>query len=151
MVQNQFDIVCGRNSAPKRSAGNRVERRMVSFSRAMVGKRLPVFHYGKHIKNGIVVHKNICLRNFIYAGTVLAKILDNLEIDGYVHYAEYLEPLTPEQVKARDNEFVNVNLEKYKTISHYNASSYFIQFKQCLKPDQCDFCDKKNTNHIYRK
>ena len=142
MIKHQFDVVWGRNSAPKQSAGNRVERRMALHSRAMVGKGLPVFHHGKHLKNGVVAYPVLCLKNFKYAGKILANIFNNLKIDGFTHYSEYLEPMTEEQVTRRDEEFITVNVEKYKSTSHYNASSYFIQFKQCLDVDKCDFCTK---------
>ena len=151
LKKHQFDVVWGRNSAPRRSAGNRVERRMVALSKAMAGKKLPVFKHGKHLKNGVVIHENLCLMNFNYAGKLLQNILDNLTIDSYTHYAQYLEPMTEEETKERDTEFMDVNLEKFKSPSHYNASTYFLQLKQCLNPNECDYCTKTQYSSPIQK
>ena len=142
MEKHQFDAVYGRNSAPGSSADNRIERTMVILSNAMVAKSLPVFKYGKHLKHGQVVDPELCLKNFNYAGSLLANIFDGLQHNGYPIYAEYLEPLTEEEIKERDKEFLDLNLVHFTTKKHYNASTNLLQMKQCLDPETCSICTK---------
>mmetsp|Transcript_46495 Transcript_46495/g.77265 ORF Transcript_46495/g.77265 Transcript_46495/m.77265 type:complete len:82 (-) Transcript_46495:685-930(-) len=46
-------------------------------------------------------------------------ILDDLDDDGHKLYAVYKEPLTEEEVEARDGLFSELDLLKYQTSEHY--------------------------------
>ena len=61
-----FDAIYYRNSAPKNSAFNRVERTMAPLSRLIVGKTLPHDHYGTHLNGGEVNDEELCLKNLYY-------------------------------------------------------------------------------------
>jgi len=49
----------------------------------------------------------------------LYTILDDLDDDGHKLYAVYKEPLTEEEVEARDGLFSELDLLKYQTSEHY--------------------------------
>ena len=98
--------------------------------------------YGKHLKNGLLINDKSCLINVNYSGKLLAQLFDGIEHDGYPIYAKYLLPMSIADVLKRDADFTKLDLVKCTTINGYQASTCFIQFKQCLNPSICDICTK---------
>ncbi|KAL5505648.1 hypothetical protein EMCRGX_G007114 [Ephydatia muelleri] len=84
-------FVC--TNAPKRSAFNRVERRMAPLSRELAGLILSHDHYGTHLdEQGRTIDAELEKSNFRYAGETLAAVWNGMVIDQHPVIAEFIEP-----------------------------------------------------------
>ena len=81
-------------NAPGHSAFNRVERRMVKFSKELSGAILEHNKFGTHLDaNGVTVDKGLVLKNFENTGYTLDEIRSGLLIDGNPVVAEFMTHL----------------------------------------------------------
>jgi len=120
-------------NAPGRSAFNPVERRMAPLSRQLSGVILPHEHYGTHLdKNGKTVDIELEKQNFGYAGESLAKIFENVVIDGFPVITEYVQPDDPED----EINFTNEVNETWK-MNHIRSSQYLLQIVKCQDTTCC--------------
>lgn len=96
-IKHDYGAVFVFTNAPRRSAFNRVERRMAPLSRELTGVVLEYEHYGEHLDSSKKT-KNLTLekKNFSFAGETLANIWNKIEIDGRGVLAEYIELGTQE-------------------------------------------------------
>ena len=84
-------FVC--TNAPKRSAFNRVERRMAPLSRELAGLILSHDHYGTNLdEQGRTIDAELEKSNFRYAGETLAAVWNGMVIDQHPVIAEFIEP-----------------------------------------------------------
>lgn len=66
---------------------------MAPLSKEMSGTILPHDRYGSHLDGSCrTVDLDLELRNFEYAGQVLADIWDGMTIDGFIVRAQYTPP-----------------------------------------------------------
>lgn len=80
-------------NAPGRSAFNRVERRMAPLSRVLSGLVIPYDNFGTHLNDiGKTVDQELEIKNFEFAGKVLSDVWNELVIDKYNVFAEYIGP-----------------------------------------------------------
>lgn len=108
-------------NAPGRSAYNRVERRMAPLSKELSGVILEHNHYGSHLDSyKKTIDYDLELRNFKYAGNVLADIWNDVIIDNHPVFAEFIEPScsAPSTPDAPSPEWYS---------SHVRESQYFLQ------------------------
>ncbi len=147
-----FDAIYYRNSAPKSSAFNRVEREMAHLSLEIVGKMFAHDHYGSHLKNNEVTNDDLCLNNFGYGGNLLAKQWDGNIVDGHIVHAEYVPPLSNEEYEIIKSEFAVDRSILYKFYQdHGQLNNYLVQIKNCLNVD-CVYCKRnyyKSKINIY--
>ena len=86
-----LDAVFVATNAPKRSAFNRCERRMVPLSKELAGLILQHDHFGTHLnQNGETVDEALQLENFEHAGKALAEVWSDIVFDGHPCVAEYV-------------------------------------------------------------
>ena len=117
-------------NAPGRSAFNRVERRMVQFSKELSGVLLPHDKYGTHLDSqGQTVDKELEIKNFTHAGKLLAELWSGMIIDGYPVVAEYISE------EAEDN--ITIKSPQWKSI-HVRQSQYFLQIVKCQDTNCCE-------------
>lgn len=110
-------------NAPGRSAFNRVERRMAPLSRALSGVILPHDHFGSHLDgSGHTIDADLELKNFQFAGEILAEIWSELRIDDFNVTAEFIP--SGESV----SEPV-ICTDYYWYSNHVRESQYFLQVK----------------------
>ena len=70
-----------------------VERKMAPLSKRLSGVILPYEHYGNHLDNSKrTTDKQLELKNFGKAATVLKNLWNGMEVDGYKVIAEYIPP-----------------------------------------------------------
>lgn len=108
-------------NAPGRSAFNRVERRMAPLSRALSGLVIPYDNFGTHLDDrGKTIDNELELKNFEFAGNVLSEIWNEIVIDKYNVFAEYISPRT-------DMDAVpNLPSSDWYTV-HVQESQYLLQ------------------------
>lgn len=107
-------------NAPGRSCYNRVERRMAPLSAQLSGVVLPHDTCGTHLySRGRTIDKELELKNFAIAGSMLANLWNENVIDGHPVIAEYLDPKEYSDVSLR------VDQEWYMT--HVRESQYLLQ------------------------
>ena len=83
-------------NAPGRSTFNRIERRMVKFSKELSGVILEHDKFRSHLDaKGVTVDKDLELKNFEYGGRTLAEIWSGLVIGGNPVVAEFIEDNAP--------------------------------------------------------
>ena len=99
--ENDFDALFLAANAPGRSAFNRVERRMAPPSHGIAGVTLPHDKFGTHL-NMSTVDEDLELKNFSYAGQILAEIWSDTVINGHPTVSEYIGSETPTFVSAKD-------------------------------------------------
>ncbi|KAG5891686.1 hypothetical protein JTB14_020103 [Gonioctena quinquepunctata] len=81
------------NPRYRRSAFNRVERRMAPLSRELTGVVLPHDSFGTHLdSSGRTLDESLEKDNFKKAGDILAEIWSAVCIDGHEVVAEYIDP-----------------------------------------------------------
>eukprot|EP01084_Bolivina_argentea_P145882 255573_1 len=148
MKDNQFDTIVGNNSCATQSKNNRSERGMVEISKRFVGQSLAVFKHGEHLKNGIVIDESMCLSNINAAGRQAVGLIDGAVVDGYKYHAFYVEPLSEEALKIRDDSYYANDLRLYQTVEHFKGGYNFVQFVNCCNPDNClpKICKKNSFN-----
>ncbi|KAJ6634591.1 hypothetical protein Bhyg_13166 [Pseudolycoriella hygida] len=120
-------------NAPGRSAFNRVERRMATLSKSIVGIILPYDHYGTHLDNqGRTFDVEKEKKNFSYAGEALAEVWSETVIDGHITYAEYVD---------LDNSNLNESSILAKDAGWYDRhvflSHYMLQILKCANENCC--------------
>eukprot|EP01084_Bolivina_argentea_P145884 255576_1 len=147
-LDNQFDTIIGNNSCATQSKNNRSERGMVEISKRFVGQSLAVFKHGEHLKNGIVIDESMCLSNINAAGRQAVGLIDGAVVDGYKYHAFYVEPLSEEALKIRDDSYYANDLRLYQTVEHFKGGYNFVQFVNCCNPDNClpKICKKNSFN-----
>ena len=114
-------------NAPVRSAFNRVERRMVKFSKELSGVVLPHDNFGFHLNSkGETIDR---ARKFFggYAGEILAKIWPGMIIDDHLVLAEFSSEEADQEVIKK--------YEEWKS-KHVCESQYFLQIVKC-KDSKC--------------
>lgn len=114
-------------NAPGRSAFNRIERRMAPLSHELSGVILPHDHFGSHLDSQRrTIDDALELKNFQYAGEVLAEVWRPLVVDGHPTVAEYIRP---------DESEIPVGTIQLKSQSwmdrHVRTSQYFTQVVKC--------------------
>ena len=93
-----------RTLAPGRSVFNRVERRMIKFSKELSGVVLPHDHFGSHLNaKGKTIDKEL-KKKFAYAGEILAKIWPAMIIDGHTVLAEFIREEADQKVIKKSEE-----------------------------------------------
>ncbi|KAJ6639294.1 hypothetical protein Bhyg_12037 [Pseudolycoriella hygida] len=120
-------------NAPGRSAFNRVERRMATLSKSIVGIILPYDHYGAHLDNqGRTFDVEKEKKKFSYAVEALAEVWSETVIDGHITYAEYVDP---------DNSNLNESSILAKDAGWYDRhvflSHYMLQILKCADENCC--------------
>ena len=116
-------------NAPGRSAFNRVERRMVKLSKELSGVILQHDKFGSHLDGkGETIDKDLELRNFQYAGHILADIWSELVIDGNPVVAEFIEDEAPVVMESKSEEW---------KACHVRQSQYFPLIVNCSDENCC--------------
>ncbi|KAJ8877456.1 hypothetical protein PR048_021911 [Dryococelus australis] len=115
----------------RRSAFNRVERRMAPLSRELTGVVLPQDSFGAHLDSkGRTVDVSLEKDNFKKAGEILAEIWSAVCTDGHEVVAKYIDP---------NNDTSNVpdlpSEEWYA--EHVRESQYLLQVVKCDDRDCC--------------
>lgn len=107
-------------NAPGRRAFNRVERRMAPLSNQLSGLILPHDAYGSHLDS-----RNRCIdpdlerKNFAKAGETLAEVWNQLIIDDYKVFSEYI-------TSAQDPD-IPAPTDPLWYSKHVRESQYFLQ------------------------
>ncbi|KAK3928620.1 Methionine--tRNA ligase [Frankliniella fusca] len=123
-------------NAPGRSAFNRVERRMAPLSKALAGLILPYDHFGNHIdSSGNTIDKDLEIKNFEHAGTVLADIWSEMVLDGHPVVAKYVPP-------NEDLPDVTEMPQRWYA-DHVRESQYMFQVVKC---DNLNCCSPRRSN-----
>jgi hypothetical protein len=125
-VKNKLDALFIATNAPGCSAFNPVERRMAPLSKELSGVILPHEEFGSHLKNGQTVDKDLELKNFEHAGSVLAEIFSNVTIDGHATVAEYIKPAA-----SGINQLMFIHKDEQWKANHIRSSQYFLQIVKC--------------------
>ena len=124
-------FVC--TNAPKRSAFNRVERRMAPLSRELAGLILPHDHYGTHLdEQGRTIDAELEKSNFRYAGETLAAVWNGMVIDQHPVIAEFIEPDQSELHPAELTSYDEVWLK-----DHVRTSQYCLHIVKCDNSECC--------------
>lgn len=94
---HNFDAIFAATNAPRRSAYNRIERKMVPLSRELSGLILPLDHYGSHLDAaGKTINTDQEQQNFGFAGQVPSDIWSEVEIHGFPTVTENIDPAKSE-------------------------------------------------------
>lgn len=118
-------------NAPGRSAFNRAERRMAPLSKELAGVVLPHDNFGTHLnEKGETIDDDLELRNFEYAGRILAEIWSSLVFDSHPTVAEYISD------EPQDQDDLIETSEEWKA-THVRHSQYFLQIVKCNEIDCC--------------
>lgn len=125
-----LDALFVATNAPGRSAYNRVERRMAPLSKQLSGLILEHDHFGNHLdSSGRTTDPNLELKNFQYAGELLAQIWSEMVIDGYPVHAEYKN--SEEKIRQP----LVIDAHWYST--HVRESQYLLQITKCTDVHCC--------------
>lgn len=94
-IKYNLDAIFVVSYAPRRSAYNRVKKRMAPLSQELAGVILPHDTFGTHLDSkGSTVDLNLEKDNFKRAGEVLAEIWSAVTIDGHEVMSQYIDPDT---------------------------------------------------------
>ena len=136
MLDFNLDCYIEVTNAPGLSAYNRAERRMYHLSKELTGVVLPYDTFGSHIVNGATVDTDLELKNFKAAGEVLAEIWNNLVIDNYPVFSEFIS----EPVKEATRSFQPSNAYRAR---HVLETQYMTVYLKC---DDRSCCSVPKTN-----
>ena len=115
-------------NTPSRSAFNRVERRMVKFSKELSDAVLPQDNFGSHLNaKGETIDKELQKKYFGYAEEILTKTWYGMIIDGHPVLAEFISEEADQEVIKKSEEWKS---------KHVRESQYFLQIVKC-KDSKC--------------
>ena len=105
---------------------------MFHLSKELTGVLLPHDTYGTHLdNNGQTVDVELELKNFEAAGTTLCNIWNNLVIDGYQTFAEFIKEPPPQSIK----DFVATPEFRSK---HVFETQYMTVYLKCRDNSCCE-------------
>ena len=141
-LKYKLDALFLATNAPRRSAFNRVERRMAPLSRELAGLVLPHDHYGSHLNDKLqTADVELEKKNFRYAGKTLAEVWNDLMFDGFPVVCEYVDPavseISTDSIPCWDSKWF---------ASHVRSSQYFLQIVKCANR-KC--CSKPRSSYFY--
>ena len=122
-----FDVLLISTHAPDFSSYNQVERRMAPLSKALAGLLLPYDTFGNHLDSqGRTIEVELEKHNFKKTGEVLCEVWNELLIDKFPVFCQYLENSAMEPVP----------YEESWVSKHCRKSQYFLQIVKCTD-DKC--------------
>jgi len=122
--KHNLDAMYIATNAPGLSAYNRVERTMSELSKELSGLIIPHDYFGSHLNgSGITIDKELELRNFEFAGRVLAETWNGHTYNGYPIVSEYISP-------AEESAAVNESPTAAWYATHVRESQYFLQVSE---------------------
>ena len=122
---NSFDLdaLFIATNAPGRSAFNRCERRMAPLSKEMAALILEHQHFGTHLNDrGDTIDEELKIKNFEYAGSVLAEIWSAMVFDDHPTVAEYISVEADSEIRMETAEWKS---------KHVWQSQYCLQIVKC--------------------
>lgn len=139
-IKHDLDALFIATNAPKRSAFNRVERRMAPLSKELSGLILPHDFYGTHLDSqGNTVDLNLEKLNFKKAGDTLAEIWSAVTIDNFSTVAEYIDE---EKSEILPDSMITKTQNWWS--KHVRTSQYLLQIvkchdKKCCNPERSSY------------
>ena len=133
---HDFDVLLVSTHTPGMSAYNQVERRMAPLSKALAGVVLPHDTFGNHLDSQRrTTNLELEKQNFRKAGEVLADLWNELILDKFPVFCQYLENSKKEPLPIN---------ERWVS-KHCRISQYFLQIVKCADI-QC--CNPFRTNWL---
>ena len=127
--ENDLDALFLAANAPGKSAFNRVERCMAPLCHDLAGVIFPHVKFGTHLNsNGNTVDEDLELKNFAYAGELLAEMWSDTVINGHPTVSECIGSEAPTFVCVKDQEW---------KASHVRESQYCLQIVKCKNAKCC--------------